>query len=252
MSKRLEGKVAIITGAAGGMGASHTKRFIEEGAKVVIADLANSDGESFAKELGENAIFVESNVTSESSWENLVNKTIETFGKIDILVNNAGISGAVSSVEEMPLDEFNKVININQIGVFLGIKHVIPNMKKNNTGSIINISSISGLRGLPNGVSYAASKFAVNGITKSVALEVAENGIRVNSVHPGVIRTKMTDPAFMSEGAAKNTRDFIERIPAKRMAEPQEVTNLVLYLASDESSYSNGAEFIVDGGFTAQ
>ncbi len=249
---RLIDKVAIITGGAGGMGASHAKRFVEEGAKVVVADLASSNAENFTKELGENAIFVETNVTDESSWANLVNKTIETFGKIDILVNNAGVSTAVSSVEETPLEEFNKVVSINQVGVFLGMKHVIPNMKENKAGSIINISSISGLRGTPGGVSYGASKFAVTGMTKSVALEVAETGIRVNSVHPGVIRTKMTDPAVLPEEVAKNIQAHVDRIPAKRMAEPQEVTNLVLYLASDESSYSNGAEFVVDGGSTAQ
>lgn len=249
---RLDGKVAIVTGAAGGMGESHAKRFVEEGAKVVVADLASSNGETLASELGENAIFLESDVTDEASWENLVSKTIDAFGKIDILVNNAGVSTAVSNVEDTPLEEFNKVVSINQVGVFLGMKHVIPNMKENNSGSIINISSISGIRGTPGGVSYGATKFAVTGLTKSVALEVAETGIRVNSVHPGVIRTKMTDPDLLPPEVAKNIQAHIDRIPAKRMAEPQEVTNLVLYLASDESTYSNGAEFIVDGGSTAQ
>lgn len=251
MSNRLENKVAIITGGAGGMGASHAKRFIEEGAKVVIADLAGSNGESFSTELGENAIFVEADVTDESSWKNLVNRTIETFGKVDILVNNAGISTA-ALVEDTSLEEFKKVVDINQVGVFLGMKHVVPHMKENKAGSIINISSISGLRGTKEGISYGASKFAVVGMTKSVALEVAEYGVRVNTVHPGVIRTKMTDPAVIPEENAKVIQEHVNRIPAKRMAEPEEVTNLVLYLASDESSYSNGAEFVVDGGSTAQ
>ncbi|RHW37406.1 SDR family oxidoreductase [Lysinibacillus yapensis] len=248
---RLEGKVAIITGGAGGMGASHAKRFIEEGAKVVIADLASSNAEDFTKELGENAMFVAADVTNEASWESLVATTIEKFGKVDILVNNAGISTA-SIIEETTLESFQKVVLINQVGVFLGMKHVVPHMKENKSGSIINISSISGLRGTKGGVSYGASKFAVTGMTKSVALEVAEFGVRVNSVHPGVIKTKMTDPAFIGEEAAKTIQPFIDKIPVKRMAEPEEVTNLVLYLASDESSYSNGAEFVVDGGSTAQ
>ena len=252
MSKRLENKVAIITGGAGGMGASHAKRFVEEGAKVVVADLASSNAKSFTSELGENAIFIETEVTEESSWENLVKKTIETFGKIDILVNNAGVSTAVSPVEDTPLEEFKRVVNINQVGVFLGMKHVIPNMKANKSGSIINISSISGLRGTKEGISYGATKFAVTGMTKGVALEVAEYGVRVNSVHPGIIKTKMTDPAVLPEDVAKIIQAYVDKIPVKRMAEPEEVSNLVLYLASDESSYSNGAEFVVDGGSTAQ
>ena len=248
---RLQGKVAIITGGAGGMGASHAKRFIQEGAKVVIADLATSHAEEFVKELGENAIFVVTDVANEASWENLVAKTIETFGKVDILVNNAGISTS-GLIEDTTLESFQKVININQVGVFLGMKHVVPHMKENKSGSIINISSISGLRGTKAGISYGASKFAVTGMTKTVALEVAEYGVRVNSVHPGVIKTKMTDPAYLDEDTAKVIQTFIDKIPVKRMAEQSEVTNLVLYLASDESSYSNGAEFVVDGGTTAQ
>lgn len=248
---RLENKVAIITGGAGGMGATHAKRFIKEGAKVVIADLASSNAEAFTKELGESAIFVATDVASEESWENLVATTIEKFGKIDILVNNAGISTS-GMIEDTTLESFQKVVLINQVGVFLGMKHVLPNMKAMQSGSIINISSISGLRGTKGGVSYGASKFAVTGMTKSIALEVAEYGIRVNSVHPGVIKTNMTDPAVIGEEAAKVIQPFIDKIPVKRMAEPDEVTNLVLYLASDESSYSNGAEFVVDGGSTAQ
>ena len=251
MSKRLENKVAIITGAAGGMGASHAKRFIEEGAKVVVADLARSNGEVFAKELGENAIFIETDVTDEKSWEKLAKRTIETFGKIDILVNNAGMS-KTALVEDTALEDFNQIVNVNQVGVFLGMKHVVPNMKENKAGSIVNISSISGLRGTKEGIAYGASKFAVTGMTKSVALGVAEYGIRVNSVHPGVIRTDMTDPEVLSEKDAKIITAYVETIPAKRMAEPKEVSNLVLFLASDEASYCNGAEFVIDGGLTAQ
>ena len=248
---RLDGKVAIITGGAGGMGKIHAKRFIEEGAKVVIADI-NDEGQELANELGDNSLFVKLDVTDEQSWKDVVNQTIDKFGKVDVLVNNAGISNYTSKVEEYDVNQYKRMIDINQLGVFLGMKHVMPNMKENKSGSIINISSISGLRATPNGIGYSASKFAVTGMTKSVALEVAELGIRVNSVHPGIIKTDMTNLDILPPEVAEVLQPHIDRVPSKRMAEPEEVTNLVLYLASDESSYSTGAEFVVDGGSTAQ
>lgn len=241
---RLENKVAIITGGAGGMGETHAKRFIEEGAKVVIADLENSAGEKLAGELGDNALFVPTDVASENSWKNLVDTTIAHFSQIDILVSNAGILKP-ALVEDTSLEDFKKILDINLVGVFLGMKYVVPHMKERQTGSIINVSSIAGLVGTAEGgVAYGASKFGIRGLTKTVALEVAEYGVRVNSVHPGVIRTPMTEGGVTDESFAN--------IPAKRLAEPEEVTNLVLYLASDEASYSNGSEFVVDGGYTAK
>lgn len=242
---RLEGKVAVITGGAGGMGASHAKRFVKEGAKVVIADLGTTNGENAAKELGENAIFIELDVTDESSWKNLVEQTESTFGPINILVNNAGIV-ASSSIKDTSYEDYKKTITVNQDGIFLGMKHVHPSMKKADKGSIVNISSISGIVGNPNNSAYVASKFAVRGLTKAAAAEFGVDNIRVNSVHPGVIRTAMTEQPDVKE----IVQTMIEMVPLKRLAEPEEITDLVVYLSSDESSYSTGTEFIADGGLT--
>lgn len=240
---RLDGKVAIITGGAGGMGKKHAEFFIREGAKVVVADLESSQGQTVADDLGENAIFVAFDVTDESSWESLVNKSEDAFGPVTILVNNAGIVKQ-NSIENTSLEEYRQTIHINQDGVFLGMKHVLPSMKKAENGSIINISSVAGIVGGASNLAYTASKFAVRGMTKAAAAEFAEFGIRVNSVHPGVIRTPMTE----QEGVKELVREMEKDIPLKRIAEPEEITNLVLYLASDESSYSTGTEFIADGG----
>lgn len=239
---RLDGKVAVITGGTGGMGKTHVKRFIEEGAKVVIADLESTNGESLAKELGDRALFVPIDVTDEGSWKNLAKTTEETFGPIDILVSNAGIVDTIS-ISDSSYETYQKTIRINQDGVFLGMKYVYPSMKKTDSGSIINISSIAGIVGSPNQAAYTASKFAVRGLSKVAALEFAPDNIRVNSVHPGVIRTPMTD----QEDTKELVQALSETIPLGRIAEPEEITNLVLYLASDESSYSTGAEFIADG-----
>lgn len=240
---RLDGKVAIITGGAGGMGKMHGKFFVKEGAKVVIADLESSDGKKVADDLGENALFVSFDVTDESSWESLVKETEEKFGPVSILVNNAGIVSQ-GSIADTSLEKYRQTIHINQDGVFLGMKHVLPSMKKVDNGSIINISSIAGMVGGENNLAYTASKFAVRGMTKAAAAEFAQFGIRVNSVHPGVIRTPMTE----QEGVKELVQEMEKDIPMKRIAEPEEITNLVLFLASDESSYSTGSEFVADGG----
>ncbi|MCC5890682.1 MAG: glucose 1-dehydrogenase [Alkalibacterium sp.] len=240
---RLDGKVAIITGGAGGMGKMHGKFFVREGAKVVIADLESSNGEKVAEDLGDNALFVAFDVTSESSWEDLVKKSEEKFGPVSILVNNAGIVKQ-NSIEGTSLEEYRQTIHINQDGVFLGMKYVLPSMKKAENGSIINISSIAGIVGGANNLAYTASKFAVRGMTKAAAAEFAEFGIRVNSIHPGIIRTPMTE----QEGIKELVEEMAKSIPMQRIAEPEEISNLVLYLASDESSYSTGTEFVADGG----
>ena len=240
---RLDGKVAIITGGAGGMGKMHGKYFIREGAKVVIADLESSDGKNVADELGENAMFVAFDVTDESSWESLVKETEDKLGPVNVLVNNAGIVSQ-GSIADTSLEKYRQTIHINQDGVFLGMKHVLPSMKKVDNGSIINISSIAGMVGGENNLAYTASKFAVRGMTKAAAAEFAQFGIRVNSVHPGVIRTPMTE----QEGVKELVQEMEKDIPLKRIAEPEEITNLVLFLASDESSYSTGTEFVADGG----
>ncbi len=242
--KRLEGKVAIITGAAQGMGASHARKFIEEGAKVVLTDLNKEKGDALSAELGENALFVSQNVTSAEDWAKVVLEAEKAFGKVDVLVNNAGITMA-KSILQMTEEEYRRIVEINQISVFLGMKTVVPAMQKAGGGSIVNISSMNGL--VAGAIGYTDTKFAVRGMTKAAAIECANYGIRVNSVHPGVIAT----PMVVQEDTKAAVEAFSKQIPLKRVAEPEEVSNLVLYLASDESSYSTGAEFVIDGGMTA-
>ena len=242
---RLAGKVAIITGAAQGMGAAHAKAFIEQGAKVVLTDLNEEKGAALAAELGENALFVKQNVASEEEWATVVAKAEEAFGPVNVLVNNAGIS-LNKFMLELSLDEYMKIVNINQVSVFLGMKAVAGSMAKAGGGSIVNISSINGIVG--GAVGYTDTKFAVRGMTKAAALNLAHMGIRVNSVHPGVIAT----PMIMQEDAKEAIEEFSKHIPLKRVSQPEEVSQLVVFLASDESSYSTGAEFVVDGGITAQ
>jgi 3alpha(or 20beta)-hydroxysteroid dehydrogenase len=241
---RLEGKVAIITGAAQGMGAAHARRFVSEGAKVVITDLNEEKGSALASELGENVLFIKQNVTNAEEWQAVVAKAEEAFGPVNVLVNNAGITMA-KSILETTEEEYRRIVDINQVSVFLGMKTVIPSMQKAGGGSIVNISSINGIVG--GAVGYTDTKFAVRGITKAAAMECSHYGIRVNSVHPGVIAT----PMVVQEDTKAAVEEFAKHIPLKRVAQPEEVTNIVLYLASDESSYSTGAEFIVDGGLTA-
>lgn len=241
---RLEGKIAIITGAAQGMGAAHARRFIEEGAKVVLTDLNEEKGKAFAAELGENALFVKQNVTSAEDWANVVAETEKTFGSVNVLVNNAGITMA-KSILEVTEEEYRRIVDINQVSVFLGMKAVIPAMQKAGGGSIVNISSMNGI--VAGAIGYTDTKFAVRGMTKAAAVEGAHYGIRVNSVHPGVIAT----PMVVQEDTKAAVEEFSKHIPLKRVAQPEEVSNLVVYLASEESSYSTGSEFIVDGGLTA-
>ncbi|WP_271400635.1 glucose 1-dehydrogenase [Salinicoccus roseus] len=240
----LSKKVAIITGGARGMGESHVRRFIEEGAKVVFTDINTSAGEALAEELGENAVFVKHDVTDADGWKTVVDQAESVFGPVNVLVNNAGISMS-KTIFEMTEAEYRKIIDINQISVFLGIKAVLPSMQKAEGGSIVNISSMNGIVGGAPG--YTDSKFAVRGLTKAAAIQLGGLGIRVNSVHPGVIETPM-----VSEGdAVEQIREFAKQIPMKRTAQSEEVTNMVAFLASDEASYSTGSEFIIDGGLTA-
>lgn len=242
---RLQDKVIIITGAAQGMGATHARLCIEAGAKVVLTDINAEKGQALAAELGSQALFIQHNVTSEDDWEQVIAATQAHFGTINVLVNNAGITQS-KSILETSLDDYRRILEINQVSVFLGMKAVIPSMQASQQGSIINISSINGLVG--GAIGYTDSKFAVRGMTKAAALECAPFGIRVNSVHPGVIAT----PMIMQGDTKAAVEAFAKSIPLRRVAQPEEVSRLVLYLASDDSSYSTGSEFIVDGGLTAQ
>lgn len=243
---KLDGKVAIVTGGARGQGAAHARRLVSEGAKVMITDILEEEGKALTDELGDNAKFMKHDVTSEERWMEVVAETEATFGPVNILVNNAGIV-MVHELENIAEAEYRKVIDINQVGVLLGMKSVIPSMKKAGSGSIINISSINGLRGGIGTIAYDASKFAVRGMTKTAANELAKYNIRVNSVHPGVIDT----PMVATEETKEQVDMLIQTVPMKRMGQPDEVSRLIVFLASDDSSYCTGSEFTIDGGVTA-
>jgi 3alpha(or 20beta)-hydroxysteroid dehydrogenase len=246
--KRLKGKTAVITGASQGMGAAHARAFVTEDAKVILTDVNASAGQALAKELGSNAMFIEHDVTKLDQWKRVVREGEVKFGGINVLVNNAGIIGVAGSTIEFSEVDYLNVFSVNELGVFLGMKAVIPSMLKGKAGSIINISSIAGIIGIaqsPN-LAYVSSKFAVRGMTKFVATEYGPHNIRVNSVHPGFIKTPMMVAATDESGGGA-----ADAIPLKRLAEPTEVSNLVVFLASDESSFITGAEHVIDGGMIA-
>jgi 3alpha(or 20beta)-hydroxysteroid dehydrogenase len=245
-ARRLDGKVAIITGAAGGQGAAEARLFAAEGARVMITDVRDDEGASVAAAIGDAARYLHHDVGDESAWTAVVTEALAAFGRLDVLVNNAGIYRH-GTVVDTSLDDYLAVITVNQVGTFLGMKAVAPTMMAGGGGSIINISSLAAYRGGPGKVAYASSKWAVRGMTKVAAFELASHGIRVNSVHPGGIDTAMLD-ALPGIDAI---RDAPPAIPMGRFGSPDEVARLVLWLASDESSYSTGSEFVIDGGATA-
>ncbi len=245
-SGRLEGKVAIITGAARGMGASHARRFVAEGAKVVLTDVLADQGEALALELGSSACFMQHDVSLPEDWTRVVRDTTSRYGEVSVLVNNAAIS-IEAPIEHLTLDQFRKTIEVNQVSVFLGMKTVLASMRLGGGGSIINISSLAGLVGGPNAVAYSGTKFALRGMTKVAALEFGKDRIRVNTVHPGAVRT----PMLMNHPNFADLQRFAGLSPLGRFAEPEEITSLVLYLASDEASFCTGSEFVADGGVTA-
>jgi 3alpha(or 20beta)-hydroxysteroid dehydrogenase len=245
---RLDGKVALITGGARGMGKSHVRHFVAEGARVVFGDVLDERGAYVAAKLGEDACrYLHHDVTSPEDWAAAVALTVEAFGQLDVLVNNAGIL-RFASIADMPLEDFRRVLEVNAAGCWLGMKAVIEPMTKAGGGSIVNISSIEGFTGAAGLSAYSASKFAVRGMTKVAAKELAPLGIRVNSVHPGGVLTRMI---VESAGARDSGEDFIKATPLARLAEPIEISRLVAYLASDESSFSTGSEFVADGGILA-
>lgn len=241
---RLDDKVALITGGARGQGAAEAELFIAAGAQVVITDVLDAEGQATAERLGAACEFLHHDVASESEWASVVDTVVERHGHLDVLVNNAGIFRTVGLIETS-LAMWQQMIDINQTGVFLGMRTAAQAMKANGSGSIINISSIAGLRAAAVAHAYGATKWAVRGMTKSAAVELAPHGVRVNSVHPGIIDTAMLDEFG-------DMRDNIEQaIPLGRVAAPEEVGKLVLFLASDDSSYCTGHEFVIDGAMTS-
>ena len=249
---RLDGKVALITGGARGQGAVEAKLFAAEGAKVVFGDILDDAGrqvEAEIQEIGGEAVYIHLDVTSADDWKAAVDAAVSRYGKLDILVNNAGIS-IRKNVEDTTEEDWDRVMAINAKGVFLGTKQVIPAMRKSGGGSIVNISSTAGLVGsLYSGASYAASKGAVRLLTKSTAVQYAKEGIRCNSVHPGLLETPMTEDILADEA---HRAERTERIPLGRVGTAEDVAFGVLYLASDEASFMTGSELVIDGGTTAQ
>ena len=249
---RLEGKVAIITGGARGQGAAEARMFAREGAKVVFGDILDDDGKKVEAEINEaggEATYVTLDVTDEDSWNDAVQTAVSSYGKVDILVNNAGIV-SWNAGDDASVEEWDSVMDVNAKGVFLGTRAVIPEMRKAGGGSIINISSISGMVGQENiHPGYNASKGAVRILTKSTAIQNAKDGIRCNSIHPGPIKTEMTRRGWEDPDRLALTE---QRTPLGRYADPDEIAYGVLFLASDESSFMTGSEMVIDGGLTAQ
>jgi 3alpha(or 20beta)-hydroxysteroid dehydrogenase len=244
---RLDGKVALITGGARGMGKSHARHFVAEGARVVIGDVLDERGHAVAEDLGpHHCRFVHHDVTSEADWAGAAAATLEAFGRIDVLVNNAGVFRH-APIAEMAPDDFRRVIEVNLIGCWLGIHQVVGPMTAAGGGSIVNVSSIEGFVGAAGLSAYSASKFGIRGVTKSAAQELGPLGIRVNSVHPGGVMTSMALAAAQTM-VDVDPAGFLKSLPIARFAEPVEISRLVAFLASDESSYTTGAEFVADGG----
>jgi 3alpha(or 20beta)-hydroxysteroid dehydrogenase len=248
---RLDGKVAIVTGGAQGQGEAISRHFVAEGAKVVIADIAKEAGQALADELCKefghsDAHFADHDVSDAASWARVVEDANERFGAVNVLANNAGIL-RFGDIERQAVEEVELIWRINQLGCFLGMQAVTRTMRKNGGGSIINASSVEGLAGMASCTAYAATKWAIRGMTKCAAMELGPKGIRVNSIHPGMIDTPMTrvhgGDAAMEFGAS--------RVPLRRVGYPEDIAPLYVFLASDESSYINGAEISIDGGVTA-
>lgn len=241
---RLEGKVAIITGAARGQGACEARLFVEEGARVVMGDIMDEEGEALAEELGEAARYLHLDVREEADWARAVEAAAE-FGALNVLINNAAVVH-FSAITETTLEDYNRVVSINQTGTFLGMRAVFESMKAAGGGSIVNVSSIDGLQAKNGIIAYASTKWAIRGMTKVAAIEFGRHNIRVNSLHPGGVDTIMGNPASMD-----NIDEFYKDQPIPRCGQPIDIARLALFMASDECSYSTGAEFIADGGWHA-
>ncbi|AZI34913.1 putative oxidoreductase [Caenibius tardaugens NBRC 16725] len=243
---RLSGKVAIVTGGARGMGAATVRLFVAEGARVAITDVLDAEGNALAAELGDAARFYHQDVTSEAGWAEVVKQTEADLGPVDVLVNNAGIL-MFKSLLATSLEEYERVLRVNLVGEFLGIKAVAPGMIARGKGSIVNVSSVDGMKGANSLGAYASSKWGVRGLTKVAAMELGHRGIRVNSVHPGGVDTAMTNH---NNASRETVNERFTNVPLQRVGGPEEVAAASLFLASDDASYMTGAEIVVDGGMT--
>jgi len=250
---RLKDKVVLVSGGASGIGAETARLVLREGGKAVLADRDETKGRALATELGKSALFVPLDVTQEPAWQKAVATAVETYGGLHGLLNSAGV-GVRNSIEDCSLEDYRRVNDINSMGTFLGCKHAVPAMKKSGGGSIVNISSVLGLRGSSYAMAYCASKGAVRALTKNVALYCAQMkyNIRCNSVHPGYIDTPMVAPRLSQPVDNMTGRQWLEELhPLGRLGQPEEVAAMILFLLSDESSFSTGSEFVCDGGLTA-
>ncbi|MFC4906360.1 glucose 1-dehydrogenase [Actinomadura gamaensis] len=243
----LDGKVAIVTGGARGMGKSHVRRFVDEGAKVVFGDVLEDEGAKLAADLGDAVRFVRMDVTKAEDWATAVRTAVETYGALHVLVNNAGILKH-KPIEDMTIDEARAIIEVNLLGQWQGVKAVIEPMRAAGGGSIINVSSTEGFIGAAGLSAYSSSKFGVRGLTKSAARELGKYGIRVNSIHPGAIVTGMSMQQDVIDATADRAEALIQGLPLGRLGNTREVSGLVAYLASDDASYCTGSEVLVDGG----
>lgn len=242
---RLDKKVALVTGGARGLGAAAVRTMIKEGARVVFGDVLDAEGEALQEELGDSAVFVHMDVTEQSDWNAAIERA-EEFGPLNVLVNNAAVVH-MAALSETTDEDYMRVFKINQFGTFIGIRSVIEPMKRAGSGSIINVSSIDGLHSAAGLSAYSSTKWAVRGLTKNAAIELGQYGIRVNSVHPGGMYTAMGGSEFASvEDLNEST---YSRFPIPRVGMPEEVAQLILFLATDEASYSTGSEFVADGGW---
>ena len=254
---KLDGKVALVSGGSGGLGSAQARLFTEEGARVLIGDVRDELGQELARTLGSGALFIHLDVTDASSWEHAVQSAVDAFGAVDILSNTSGISRN-NLLEDTTLEEYQAHVAVNQIGTFLGMKSVIGGMKSRGAGSIINFASTNGLRGAYGGTAYNATKFAVVGMTQCVAAEVGSFGVRVNAICPGGIDTEMTRVEAkrwygldVDAPSALSASEDGWQLPLRRLGQPDEIAKMALFLASDDSSYCTGAQFVVDGGLLA-